>query len=72
MDDGDMARRYADLYLGVAMRNHRAARGVAGNASSSECADCGEPIPLARQLAAPGCTRCVMCQRDHERNGRGG
>lgn len=30
--------------------------------SLSHCDDCGEAIPLRRQQAAPGCTRCVACQ----------
>ena len=30
--------------------------------SRSECVECGEAIPRARQLAVPGCSRCVHCQ----------
>lgn len=33
------------------------------------CYDCGESIPAARREAAPGCLRCVDCQRLHERGG---
>ena len=36
-------------------------------ASLSECQDCGEDIPLARQQAVPGVQRCVFCQQAHER-----
>lgn len=36
-------------------------------ASLEECVDCGEAIPLARRLAAQGCTRCITCQTIHER-----
>ena len=31
-------------------------------ASALACADCDEPIPVARRQAVPGCTRCVDCQ----------
>lgn len=27
------------------------------------CEDCGEPIPEKRLAAAPGCVRCVDCQK---------
>ena len=30
--------------------------------SNYECDDCGEPIPEERRQAAPGCTRCILCQ----------
>ena len=29
--------------------------------SSTECVDCGEPIPLARQSAVPGVQLCIDC-----------
>lgn len=32
----------------------------------SECEECGEPIPQARQQAIPGVRRCVACQRQHD------
>jgi phage/conjugal plasmid C-4 type zinc finger TraR family protein len=30
--------------------------------SADFCADCGEPIPLARREALPGARSCVPCQ----------
>jgi phage/conjugal plasmid C-4 type zinc finger TraR family protein len=36
--------------------------------SLTECQDCGEDIPRARQQAVPGVSRCVFCQELHERN----
>ena len=30
--------------------------------SLTECEDCGDDIPQARQQAIRGCTRCVWCQ----------
>ncbi|MCL1861804.1 MAG: TraR/DksA C4-type zinc finger protein [Proteobacteria bacterium] len=43
-----------------------AARARTNGASSFICADCGEPIPLARQRAVPGVTRCIDCQSHAE------
>lgn len=31
------------------------------------CDSCGEDIPVARQLAVPGVTRCIYCQSKSER-----
>lgn len=52
--------------------NHVAAvrRRVAEQASKpslSECEECGDEIPEARQLAVPGVTMCVFCQERYER-----
>ncbi|MFW3895925.1 TraR/DksA C4-type zinc finger protein [Pseudomonas putida] len=35
--------------------------------SAQFCEDCGDPIPLARQVAAPGCEACLDCQDLRER-----
>lgn len=35
--------------------------------SLSECSACGEDIPMARQTAVPGVTRCIYCQAQSER-----
>lgn len=35
--------------------------------SASECVECGEDIPLARQKLVPGVQMCVDCQSFHER-----
>ena len=34
--------------------------------SVNECEDCGLLIPSTRQVAAPGCTRCVECATRYE------
>lgn len=39
--------------------------------SLSECEDCGEDIPLERQQASRGCTRCIHCQGLYERRKAG-
>ncbi len=31
--------------------------------SSTECEECGEPIPEGRRLAVQGCSTCVLCQQ---------
>ncbi len=45
----------------------RARRAPSGE-SRTECAECGEPIPEARQKALPGVKLCIDCQT--ERDGR--
>ncbi|MBM0103886.1 TraR/DksA family transcriptional regulator [Steroidobacter sp. S1-65] len=32
-----------------------------------DCADCGQPIPLARLQAEPTAERCIQCQELHEK-----
>lgn len=39
--------------------------------SALECDACGDDIPVARRLAAPGCCRCAECQGLAERRARG-
>lgn len=34
--------------------------------SASECDECGNPIPKARQLAIRGCRLCIECQSVNE------
>ena len=43
----------------------------AAQPSLSECEDCGEDIPLARQQFVKGCTRCIHCQGLYERRKAG-
>ncbi|WP_340110115.1 DksA/TraR family C4-type zinc finger protein [Pikeienuella sp. HZG-20] len=51
----------------------RAAR-AGGGESRTHCAECEEPIPEARRVAAPGVTLCIDCQeeRDSRPVARGG
>lgn len=35
--------------------------------TQTDCVDCGEAIPLARQQLVPGVQRCVFCQELAER-----
>lgn len=34
--------------------------------SREECADCGEPIPVARRKAIPGVKMCIDCQQERD------
>lgn len=55
----DLAERErADIIAG---RNHIT------QPSANECEDCGLLIPSARQIAVPGCTRCIECAENFER-----
>ena len=36
--------------------------------SRTECEECGEPIPLARQKALPGVRLCVTCQEEEDKS----
>ena len=36
-----------------------------------QCADCGGEIELERLFARPGTTRCIACQRRHEKTHKG-
>lgn len=44
-----------------------AARTRPGIRTYETCLDCGDPIPLARRQAVPGCERCIDCQEEYER-----
>lgn len=35
--------------------------------SRVDCIDCGDDIPLNRRHAIPGCTRCIHCQEQCEK-----
>ena len=62
-DDIDRAAdRTAELLAdALAARRRRAVQGK-GPKTATECQDCGDDIPKARRLAAPGTQRCVKCQ----------
>lgn len=42
------------------------ARRVPVGESRSDCAECGEPIPKARQEALPGVKICIDCQQERD------
>ncbi|MDF3935472.1 TraR/DksA C4-type zinc finger protein [Pseudomonas citronellolis] len=55
----DLAMERLDALL--AMR-----RSATAEEGAADCQACGDPIPEARRLAAPGCRRCLDCQAIEE------
>lgn len=41
--------------------------GMAQNPSLTHCEECGDEIPIARQLAVRGVTHCIFCKERQER-----
>lgn len=74
-DLGDQSQgdAMADLNLTIVdrhvreMRDIDAARARITHRQYGRCADCDEEIEVQRLLAQPTATRCVTCQRQHER-----
>lgn len=65
MDITDYASEREEQQLAEALARHQRAQAPAG-AGSLECVDCGEPIPVKRREALPGCETCVDCQSVRE------
>ena len=55
------SQRILELQSLVALLRHGGPR---------RCEECGEEIPLARLMAAPGATRCCECQQNFENDTR--
>lgn len=62
-NEGDIANDIMQHDIDVAL----SARQQAVGESARECEDCGDEIPAGRRKAAPGCTRCVLCQSDYDK-----
>jgi phage/conjugal plasmid C-4 type zinc finger TraR family protein len=65
MDIIDIANNRAERFIQAALSRAGSSRSPARE-SLARCKDCGEPIPEARRLAIPGCTRCRACQEAYE------
>ena len=63
-DDMDLCQQINQELIDDALADHYSRR-LHGE-TLTHCLDCGEEIPLSRQLAVRGCSRCVACQTDHE------
>lgn len=63
-DDLDRARERQEALNEQALADHRHRR--TNRISYTHCEECDEKIPEARRVAAPGCTRCIDCQTEHE------
>lgn len=65
-DRVDMANDLVQWRLDLALNVHKHTL----DADSLEsCRDCDQSIPLARQIAVKGCTRCAECQAFVEKYG---
>lgn len=67
MDDCDLASADELFFHQRAMEKIRAARSQ--GESMKNCVECGAPIPEKRRKYIPGCTRCVHCQTEFEKEG---
>lgn len=64
MDDIDRAQHQDAMYRRQALQQQQAHRAATSRPSATTCHECGDPIPLARQQAVPGCRRCTPCQSE--------
>lgn len=65
-DDVDRAQaREEEMRQDALAELARRAQAAAGD-SALFCVSCGQEIPEARRLAAPGCQLCIECKRDDE------
>lgn len=62
----DRAQALEQFQREQAIASQQAASRSSGQ-TYSHCSDCGDDIPLLRQQAVPGCTRCIDCQQLRER-----
>lgn len=62
----DQAQETSERQLADALDEHQRSRRLTQQMSRQECLDCDDPIPEARRQAAPGCQRCIDCQRIFE------
>lgn len=67
MDEGDVAKDYADRHNRSAIDRVLAEARRPVGLSLEVCIDCGDEIPAERREKQPGSTRCVECQAVHER-----
>lgn len=67
MDEGDVAKDYADRHNRSAIDRVLAEARRPVGLSLEICEDCEDEIPAERRKKQPGCTRCVACQSLHER-----
>lgn len=70
-DVSDQATELEESMREQAVARQRAAsdlkRAASANTPAAEdCTECGDPIPLKRRKAAPGCTRCIKCEQTDE------
>jgi len=64
MDDVDRAQDQEDMFRRRAIS--AAAGKTRATTSAFHCIDCENTISEARRIAAPGCERCVFCEKENE------
>ncbi|MFT7680631.1 MAG: phage/conjugal plasmid C-4 type zinc finger TraR family protein [Moritella dasanensis] len=62
MDAFDRASEIEAKLTDIALANHFAKQTPVSSVSASECLECGDVIPAARQAAVQGCQYCITCQ----------
>jgi len=60
----DTAQRTEQMILASALAARPKATQL--TRSRTHCAECGNPIPPARQHAVPGCQLCISCQEEQD------
>lgn len=68
MDQFDRAQELDARYRRQALDEW--SKSISDGESETHCRECGDEIPEARRLAAPGCTRCRDCQQERENSQR--
>lgn len=69
MDIADQAEVRIEREMQAILDAH-AAQSAGSTVSADLCEDCGLEISSARQVAMPGCTRCVECAGRAEQHAR--
>ncbi|MDX9789051.1 MAG: TraR/DksA C4-type zinc finger protein [Desulfobacterales bacterium] len=64
MDDCDVADKFINLQSSTGVK---AIQNELGRPGTTDCENCGEPIPEKRRRAMPSCRLCIDCQRDLEK-----
>ncbi|WP_272693145.1 TraR/DksA C4-type zinc finger protein [Providencia sp. PROV077] len=61
-DEIDVSQAESDFLLSLRLSQRAQYQGQ----SAKVCVECGDNIPLARQIALPGVQRCVSCAEHKE------
>lgn len=67
MDQFDRATELEEKHREAALAAVLTRRSTTESETVCQNKACGEPIPLARQKAAPGCRFCIECQTRREK-----
>ena len=71
-EEAEMAQLHAiHIHMNAVRDVQRALEAQSQQQSETECIECGDEIPLQRQLAIRGVQRCTHCQEVFERRRAG-